>query len=140
MADLKEKILEIIRQPHLAAFATVTADGRPWVRYVMPFADEDLTVRFSTFVSARKVAQIRNNPEVHLTCGVTDPMNFKHYLQIEGRAEFTTAEEERALVWSDHLANIFQGPEDPNMGVVIVRPQRIELNTAGSFEPEVWEA
>ena len=51
MADLKEKILEIIRQPHLAAFATVTADGRPWVRYVMPFADEDLTVRFSTFVA-----------------------------------------------------------------------------------------
>lgn len=140
MADLKERILDIIRQPHLAAFATVTGEGRPWVRYVMPFADDDLTLRFSTFVSARKVEQIRTAPEVHLTCGVTDPMNFKSYLQIEGRAEFTTDDDERARVWNDHLANIFEGPDDPNMGVVIIRPYRIELNTAGSFEPEIWEA
>ena len=70
MKDLKTRILDFISKPHLAGFATVTEDGKPWVRYVMPVASPDMTIRFSTFLEARKVAHIAHNPEVHLICGV----------------------------------------------------------------------
>ena len=64
MSDLKEHMLAIIRQPMLSGFATITEDGKPWVRYVMAVGTDDMDIRFASFVSARKVAQIRKNPEV----------------------------------------------------------------------------
>ena len=39
----------------------------------------------------------------------------------------------------DEIAKIFEGPDDPNYAIVIVRPYRIEVNTFGSFMPEIWE-
>lgn len=140
MSDLKEKILEIIGKPHMASLATVTEDGKPWTRYVMPVASEDMTIRFSTFLNARKVAQIRNNPEVHLTCGVYNPMEWVHYLQIQGKAEVTTDQAVKDANWNDEIAKIFSGKDDPNYAVIEVRPYRIEVNTMGSMTPEVWEA
>jgi pyridoxine/pyridoxamine 5'-phosphate oxidase len=46
MDALKRSILDVIEEPHLANFATVTEDGKPWVRYVMPKGSEDLAPRF----------------------------------------------------------------------------------------------
>ena len=138
MSDLKERILQIIGQPQLSALATVTGDATPWVRYVMAVSDNNMTIRFASFAGARKIGQIERNPEVHITCGVTSPTDMKPYLQIQGRARFTTDEEERHGFWSDMLAPIFDGPDDPKYGVVIVDPYRIEYCTPGSFEPEVW--
>lgn len=141
MSDLKQRIFDIIKDRQLAVLATVTEDGKPWARYVTPIATEDLTLRFATCVNARKVAQIQKNPEVHLTCGMADPMTSKNYLQIQGRAELTTDKAEREAVWFDHLKNIFQGgTDDPNYGVIIIEPYRIELCSTGNFSVEVWEA
>jgi len=89
--------------------------------------------------SARKVKQIAQNAEVHLTCGVTDPTKIAPYLQIQGRARFSTEEAERHGFWSEMLEPIFSGPDDPNYGVVIVTPYRIECCSPGKHEPEVWE-
>lgn len=140
MAELRTQILDIIGKPTLASMATVTDDGKPWTRYVMAIASEDMTIRVATFVGARKVAQIEKNPEVHLTCGVSDPMSDHHYVQIQGRAELTTDKAERHGFWNDMLKPIFDGPDDPKYGVLIIKPYRIEFNTMGSFTPEVWEA
>ena len=138
MADLKDQIYEIISKPQLTGLATVTSEGKPWVRYVMALADKDLTIHFATFIQARKVEQIQANPEVHLTCGVTNPMEMTPYLQIQGRAALRTDEEIRHAFWSDMLAPIFEGPDDPKYGVVEVVPYRIEYCTPGSYEPQVW--
>jgi general stress protein 26 len=140
MSELKNRILDILKQPQLSGLATITEDGKPWVRYVMAVAGEDLTVRCATFVGARKVAQIKENPEVHLTCGVTDPAKMVPYLQIQARAQLCTDEAERHGFWSDMLAPIFAGPDDPNYGVLVIAPYRIEVCSPGSMEPEVWTA
>ena len=55
MKALKERILDVIGTPHLAHLATITAKGTPWVRYVMPCADENLTIRMSTYVDSLKI-------------------------------------------------------------------------------------
>ncbi len=140
MADLKSRILDVMgKGPFLASLATVTKEGLPWTRYVMGTASDELQIRFSTFLSARKVEQIMNNPEVHLTCGVQDPMDWESYLQVQGRAEVSTDPDEKRALWSGELERIFKGPDDPDYAVVIVTPYRIEINSIGKMEPEVWE-
>jgi general stress protein 26 len=138
MSELKSRIYEVLKKPQLASLATVTCEGKPWVRYVIALASEDFTIRFATFIKARKVDQIKNNPEVHLTCGVNDPLNLTPYLQIQGKAELLTDKEVKHSFWNDTLNKIFQGPDDPNYAVIQVVPYRIEYSTPGSFEPEVW--
>jgi general stress protein 26 len=138
--DLKQRILDILKQLQLSSLATVTEDGKPWVRYVMAVADDDLTLRCATFVNARKVAQIQNNPEVHLTCGVSDPTVMKSYLQVQARSRRATDEAERKAFWNDSLGGIFTGPDDPNYAVLVMKAYRIEHCTPGSPQPEVWEA
>jgi len=140
MSDLQERILKILQQPQLAGLATITPDGKPWVRYVMTVGAPDLTIRCATFVNARKVKQIQRNPEVHLTCGVTDPRNMAPYLQVQGRAALSTSKEVCHAFWSDMLAPIFSGPDDPNYGVLEIKPYYIEYSSLGTFEPEVWTA
>ncbi len=139
MSDLKERILELFKGPRLSGLASITKDGKPWVRYVMTEASDDMTFRCSSFVNARKVDQIKNNPEVHLTCGINDPTVMEPYLQIQGLAEFATDSEARHDFWSDRLNMVFNGPDDPNYGVVIIKAYRIELWKVGS-KPEVWES
>lgn len=140
MNDIKQRILPIIRPAHLASLATVTEDGKPWVRYVIPRASEDMTLRIATRVGSRKVAQIEKNPEVHLTCGVIHPRTAETFLQIQGQAQFVTDKAERKAFWDEHLANEFTGPDDPEYGVIIVKPYRIEFWKVGARSPEVWEA
>ncbi len=139
MSDLRSTIGEILKSPQLAGLATVTEDGKPWVRYVMILAGEDLQVRFATFRGARKVKQIEHNPEVHLTCGVTDPQDMKPYLQIQGRARLDVSQQARHGFWNETLTDIFQGPDDSNYGVIEVVPYRVEYWTPGSFEPQVLD-
>jgi len=140
LADLQERILQIISQPQLTNLATVTEEGKPWVRYVITIGADDMTLRCATFVTSRKVKQIGQNEEVHLSCGVTDPAGMGPYLQIQGRADLVTDEEERHAMWNEQLEPIFAGPDDPNYGILVIRAYRIEYWTPDVFEPEVWEA
>lgn len=140
MSDLQERIANILMQPQLTGLATVTEDGKPWVRYVMTLASEDMVVRCATFVEARKVKQIEKNPEVHLTCGVTDPKEMVPYLQVQGRARLSTDKEVRHSFWTEMLASIFEGPDDPKYGVLEITPYRIEYCDVASFEPQIWTA
>ena len=140
MSDIKERILQTLTQPQLCGLATITQDGKPWVRYVMTVASPDMMIRCATFVSARKVKQIKKNPEVHLTCGVTDPRNMAPYLQIQGRAILNTSREARHGFWNDLLSSIFDGPDDPKHAVLEIKPYYIERWTPGVHEPEVWTA
>jgi len=140
MSVLSQKIYELLSQPALVELATVTEDGKPWVRYVMAVMDESMTIRFATFVGARKVAHIKNNPEVHITAGVSDPTKDTNYIQVQGTAELVTDQAERHGFWIPILKGVFSGPDDPNYGVIIVKPYRIEYCSAGILEPEIWEA
>ena len=55
MGDLKGKIFEAGKDLQLINFATITEDGKPWVRYVVGKADKDLVFRFCTHKETRKI-------------------------------------------------------------------------------------
>ena len=138
MSDLQQRILDILHKPQLASLATVTELCNPWVRYVVTVGDGDLILRCATFVESRKVKHIENNPNVHLTCGVSNFMEMQPYLQIQAKARVATDKDERHNFWNDMLEPIFDGPDDPKYSVLIIEPYRIEYCTPGSYEPEVW--
>ncbi len=140
MSELQERIGVILKQPQLATLATITEDGKPWVRYVMTLADDGLLIRCATFIGTRKVKQIEKNPEVHLTCGVTNPTEMVPYLQIQGQAKLTTEKDARHGFWTDMLAPIFDGPDDPKYGILEITPYRIEFCSPGAPKPEIWTA
>ncbi|MBF0502226.1 MAG: pyridoxamine 5'-phosphate oxidase family protein [Candidatus Riflebacteria bacterium] len=139
MPDIKKKILEILEKHPIAAMATITEEGKPWVRYVSLTASDDLTMRTATGLKSRKVEHIKKNPEIHMTCGYT-PGKPGPYLQIQAHATISTAAKEKKAIWNDHLAEYFSGPDDLNFGVVIVKPYRIEFMDWSSKEPKVWKA
>ena len=126
MALLKHQILKLLKKPQLACLATVTRAGTPWVRYVTIVTDHDLTIRFPTHIHARKVAHISYNSDVHLTCGANTVTYTIPFLQIQGRATFSTERADRHHIWHKRWKNVFDGPNDPSLGVIIVRPTRIE--------------
>jgi general stress protein 26 len=140
MTDLQTKIRDVFAEPQVSSLATVTEDGKPWVRYVTVSADDTLTLRVATFLGSRKVAHIRKNPDVHLTAGAWGMSNAERYLQIQATATVSTDAEERHSIWNDNLRAYFSGPDDPNFAVLIMRPYRIEYQIMTSMTPEVWEA
>jgi general stress protein 26 len=139
MSDLKQRILDSAKDLQLVNVATITEDGKPWVRYVMAKADSNLVFRFCTHLESRKIGQIRKNPDAHISLGVTSLETAKHWLQVQGSAEISTDKSERHSFWFDELHNYFSGPDDPAYCVIIIRPSRIEFGTMGSMTPEVWE-
>lgn len=140
MRDLKKRIYEVAKDYQLINFATITEDGRPWVRYVAGKADKQLVFRFCSSIDTRKIRQVGKNPNVHLSLGVKDLETAEHWLQVEGRAEVSTDRKEKKSFWFDDLKSYFSGPDDPDYCVVIVRPSRIEYWTMESMTPEVWKA
>ena len=138
MSDLKQRIFDAAKELQLVNVATITEDGKPWVRYVMGKADEELLFRFCTSKETRKVAQIRKNHNVHICLGVSDLETAKNWLQVEGEAEVTTEKDECEAFWFDELKNYFSGPDDPDYCIVIVRPSKIEFGTMGNMVPEIW--
>ena len=138
MNELKQRIHDLLARRTVAALATVTEDGRPWVRYVVPRVDDDLTLTFACHLDSRKVAQIRRQPEVHLTCGVAALETAQQYVQVEGRAEVVTDPKARQAYWRDHLRRYFTGPDDPRYCLIVIRPYRVEYLSPEVDGPLVW--
>jgi general stress protein 26 len=138
MNELEKRMFDLAKDLQLMNVATITEDGKPWVRYVVGKADADLVFRFCTDLRTSKVRQLRNNPNVHLTLGATNMMTAKDWLQVQGVAEISTAKDERDAFWFEFLKARFKGPDDPHYSVVIVRPTRIEWGSMRSSEKEVW--
>jgi general stress protein 26 len=139
MTELKDKILAKLEGLQIASLATITQDGKPWVRYVTVQADPDLTLYVATSPGSRKVAQVKAAPEVHLTCGLADPATMEAYLQIQGRAEVVDDQTTKNRVWRPEFEQYFPSAEDPNLVVVRISPYRIEYQTMAPHAPEVWE-
>ena len=139
MSELKHRIFEAAKELQLVNFATVTEEGKPWVRYVMAKADKDLVFRFCSRLDTKKIRHIKKNPNVHISLGVTSLETARNWLQVEGKAEVSTDKTERHAFWFDELKDYFSGPDDPSFCIVIVKPSRIELGTMGSTQPEVWK-
>jgi general stress protein 26 len=138
-AELRGKILDLLKGPHLASLATIK-DGRPWVRYVTTHGTDDLTLYVNTFGPSRKVAQIKADTHVHVVLGASPEHMESPYLNIVATAEVLDDAETKERFWSDTLKAYFTGPDDPNLVILKITPSVIELMGPGKMQPEVYHA
>lgn len=135
--ELKGKILKVMRDYPVASVATIK-DDKPWVRYMATQAEDDLTIYSTSFASARKISQIKADKNVHLAFGA-DPKNFVlPYIQVEGIAEVSMDLNIKKRCWHEMLEQFFEGPEDPNFVVIIIKPAMIEYIAPNTHSPEVY--
>jgi len=139
MEDLKKRVMELLEKHPMISLATITADGKPWVRFVMGRVRDDLTIRIATSTRSRKVAQIRTNPEVHITGGIASLEDAEAYVQIAALAEVSTDPELKREFWSESLEAYFSGPDDEGYAVIVASPYKIEVMGMKSLTPEIWE-
>ena len=135
--ELKNKITELICKPQLASVGTIM-DGKPWIRYMILMGEPDLTLFTTTFSSARKVEQIKKDPNVHIVIG-GDQEHFKNpHINIQATAHVLTDLETKKKHWCEHLKIFFSGPEDTNFSVIKISPQLIEYTCGDALTPEVY--
>lgn len=141
MSEVEARILETLQKTplFLAALATISETGEPWVRYVTGRIEDDLTIRVATSLESKKVAHVRVRPAVHLACGDTTPGETGTFLQIEGTASISTDNDEKAAVWYEELGYYFKRPDDPSWCVFKIVPHRITVHSMTSVETAVWE-
>ncbi len=139
--DILKTVLEMLTAPQLSNLATITLDGKPWTRYVMVKAGDGDRICSAVSLDSRKIEQVENNPEVHITFGVCNPQNDfnKPYVQIQARATVSTSQKDREEYWFDMLDMVFKGPEDPNYAILVMEPYYIEYFMPGEHRPQVWK-
>ena len=136
---LKDKILEVIRGPKVAAIATIKQESgqfHPAVRYMVTTGLDDLTLIASTAKSSRKIQQMKENPNVAIT--IWSGETFANpYVMIQARAEIHEDLETKKNFWNPSLEKWWKGPEDPEFVVIKYSPSSIEYYH--DMKVEVWK-
>ncbi len=137
--EMSKKIIEVVRKYPVGALATIK-DGKPWVRFVVFVAADDLTLYSTTFAQSRKIEQLRKNHHVHIALGM-DPGNWTvPYINVEGTAEVLTDSKTKSKFWKEEFKQYYQGPDDPNYVIIKITPVTIEYMAMGARQPEVYMA
>jgi len=134
---LKEKILEVVGGPHVAAVATV-AMGMPAVRFMVLNGFEDMTFVGATMKNTRKVAQLKKNPAAAISIWsgkeFSDP-----YVVIEARGEVHEDVKTKKKYWNPMFEQYFKSVDNPDFVVLIFTAKEIEYHGPNMMEPETWE-
>lgn len=136
--ELHEKILSVFRQCPVVTVCTV--DGTtPRGRTMVVSTRDDLTLTTATFLSSRKVKEIKANPIVCVVSGLNPEKPNSPYATLTAKAEVLTDPETKKACWAASLAAFFMGPDDPEYAVLRLRPVRGEYWTFEQHEPDVLE-
>ncbi|MBN1879560.1 pyridoxamine 5'-phosphate oxidase family protein [bacterium] len=137
MTELNQKIISVVQNNPLGVLATVTDEGKPMGRYLMFSIDETMTIFAITGFSSRKVAQLKNNPNAHVTLGyhITDSMS--PWIGYSGHASILTDAQNRRKFWKDDFKRYFKDQDDPEYCIIRITPDWIEY-WAG-WKPEIWK-
>lgn len=128
-----ERILSVARASMLAAqncfLITVTAEGRPAARMMLPFeAEQDLTIWLAASPASRKVAEIRADKRVALAYGHDEE---GAYVVLAGTATVHDDLELRKRYWRRRFISYWpDGPEGDDYVLIRVIPTRLEMMNA----------
>ena len=122
MAELNERMLELLRGKHFGVVGTVGDDGRPQTSVVWVDTDGDNVV-FNTTNKRAKGRNLRANPIVSVS--VWDNDNPYSYFEVQGPAELVDegADEHINELSRRYYGEDFHAPVD--RVIVKVKPQRV---------------
>lgn len=135
--ELKQKALKILEDSFVGTLATVK-DNKPHSRY-MAFFHEDFTLHTATSKNTHKVEDVEANPYAHVLIGYEGEGFGDSYLEIEGKVSESDDENLKQKVWIDQMENWFDGPEDPDLVILTIKPTHVRLMNTQGKDPETIE-
>lgn len=139
--NVEQTIKKIISGLNTGVMATLK-NGRPWARYMTAKPVENtLKLRMICHKMTRKVQQIKEDPHVHFTMGVTPENPMGPWIQYDATVKVLDDLQVKKDTWYDKLEMVFAGPEDPNLVVLELEPEYIEVwgATKEMMKPLVWK-
>ncbi|MFH1622054.1 MAG: pyridoxamine 5'-phosphate oxidase family protein [Candidatus Omnitrophota bacterium] len=134
---LKKKIISVLSGQKLICLATIQ-NKKPWVRFVVSHNDE-LTLYVSSYLSSRKIKEIRKNPAVHVVVA-KDISSFQtSYVQITARAKIRIDKSIRKKYWHPYMKKYYSGTDDPEYVVIEIKPQHIEYWESEFKQPQIFK-
>jgi general stress protein 26 len=134
---LSEQIKKVLDANQVCSLATIEGT-KPHVRYMTLFHD-GINILLVTNKKTHKVEELEVNPHVNIITGFNGNWE-SETLQIEGTATVSTDENLRQKLWKDLFKRWFEGPNDPNYVVLVIKPLRIYYYDGKTMENEVWES
>lgn len=124
--DILAASRDVITKARYCTFITIGADGHPQARIVDPLApDEHFTIWVATNPVTRKVAQVRRDPRVTLSC--FEPAT-SSYVTVLARAAIIADAGERARHWKAEWTPFYANGATGNDVVLIrISPSRLEI-------------
>ncbi|QGR00378.1 general stress protein [Paenibacillus psychroresistens] len=135
--NLTDKIKKVLDANQVCSLATIEGT-KPHVRYMALFHD-GINILLVTSKKTHKVEELIENPHVHIITGFNGDWE-SETLQVEGTASVSSDGGLRKKLWKDTFKIWFEGPEDPNYVVLVIKPQRILYSDGKSMKSEIWES
>jgi general stress protein 26 len=135
--SLKEKILEVMGEPHPAAVATL--DGKmPAVRFMVLTGFPDMTLAGGTMKNSKKVEQLTKNPDAAISIWsgkeFSDP-----YVEIKAKGKVHDDILTKKKYWNPMFAKFFKTAENPDFVVLVFTASEITYHGANMSSMEVWK-
>ncbi|RLL46721.1 general stress protein [Oceanobacillus piezotolerans] len=135
--EVRKHIEQIITESSTGIMATVKGN-KPHSRY-MTFFNEDLTLYTPTSRDTDKTEEISENPNTHILLGYDGEGFGDSYVEYEGKVTIKEDEELKKKIWDDNMKIWFDGPEDPDLIVLEIKPNQIRLMNKKGTPPETLE-
>lgn len=135
-AELENKIAEASHKYEYGVLSTIE-DDKPRSRYMAVFHD-GLNALFLADRRSHKVDQLEDNPHASLLLGLEGRKHPGVIVDMQGTASIKKDEGIVKELWEDDMSQYWDGPEDPNIVVLELKPETI-VYTEGHNEQSVWK-
>ena len=134
---LKQQIMEVIGDPHVAAVATL--DGKlPMVRFMVLAGFPDMTLVGATMKSSKKVEQLKKNPDTALAIWsgeeYSDP-----YVEIQAKGKIHEDVATKKKYWNPMFEQYFKTPENPDFVVLVFTASEVTYHGKNMSSIEIWK-
>ncbi len=131
---LKQQIEHILEDSSVGTMATVKKQ-MPHSRY-MTFFHENLTLYTPTNKETDKAEDIEANPYTHIILGYEGEGFGDTYVEYEGKVSFNESQELKDQLWNDRMKLYFDGPNDPKLTILEIKPLHIRLMNKKGESPQ----
>ncbi|MDF2039402.1 pyridoxamine 5'-phosphate oxidase family protein [Bacillus sp. CMF12] len=135
--NLKEKIINVLKNSKIGTLSTIR-NNKPYSRY-MTFFNDNLTLFTPTSIQTDKADEIKANPNVHVLVGYEGEGFGDPYVEIEGTASINDSVDLKEKLWNKNMEPWFDGPNDSNLIVLEIKPDKITLMNTKENSPRTLD-
>jgi len=121
----RSTVEQILSQDMTGPMSTIQHQ-EPVSRY-MTFLNKELSLYTATSKDTDKVDELRENPYTHILLGYEGDGYGDAYVEYQGKVSMTDDEQIKKELWVDEMKAYFDGPEDPNLAILKITPEHIQL-------------